>query len=296
MLNPVSLTGSNLLRPSDGKVPKRVVMIQCVGSRNEQVGNQYCTGVCCMFAIKNAGIIKDLYPNTDVIICYIDIRTPGLYNEEFYKSAQTKGVKFIRGRPSEIARDPKTGILTVTVEDTLSQTPLDISTDMVVLSAAMVPPKGIGILGSALHVLRTKEGFLKEFHIKMNPTKSSREGVFLAGAIQGPKDITTSVAQAGSAAALASAPLVQGFIEKEMLIPYIDYEKCVNCGMCITACSPSALKFDNGKVVLNEVACKSCGLCQASCPTGAIQLVNFTEDELRDEIIPLSGGHIHANN
>lgn len=290
MMNPVSLTNSNILRPSDGKVPKRIVMIQCVGSRNELVGNKYCTGVCCMFATKNAGIIKDNMPDTEVIICYIDIRTPGLYYEEFYQMAQKKGVKFIRGRPSEISRDPRSGELSVIVEDTLSQTPLEIPTDMVVLSCAMVPPAGIGILGSQLKVLRAKEGFLKEFHLKMNPTKSSKEGIYLAGAIQGPKDITQSVAQAGSAAALAAAPLVQGYIEKEMLVPTINTDLCVKCGICIQACSPQAIKREEEQIIINDIACKSCGMCQAACPTGAIQLINFTDDDLRQEIVPLAGG------
>ncbi|MHA1792381.1 MAG: 4Fe-4S binding protein, partial [Promethearchaeota archaeon] len=289
LMNPVSRTGGELLRPSDDKQPKKVVMIQCVGSRNEQVGNKYCTGVCCMFAIKNAGIIKDAYPDTDVTICYIDIRTPGLYYEEYYKATQEKGVRFIRGRPAEVQKDPITGELSVIVEDTLSQTRLDLPADLVVLSAAMVPPKGIGVLGSRLGVLRGKEGFIKEFHIKMNPTMTSRGGIYLAGAIQGPKDITTSVAQAGSAASLAAAPLVQGYIEKEMLIPSINRDTCVGCGICITACSPAALyRDDNGDVQVNEVACKSCGLCMPACPTGAIQLLNFEEEQMRDEIIALS--------
>ncbi|MHA1187618.1 MAG: 4Fe-4S binding protein [Candidatus Heimdallarchaeota archaeon] len=144
MLSPTSLTNSEVLRPSDGKLPKSVVTIQCVGSRNDQVGNQYCTGVCCKFAIKNARIIKEMYPDTDVTICYIDIRTPGLNFEELYKSAQEVGVRFIRGRPSEIIKDPISGELTVIVEDTLSMTPLQLRADMVVLSAAMVPPEGIG--------------------------------------------------------------------------------------------------------------------------------------------------------
>ncbi|RLI64307.1 MAG: disulfide reductase [Promethearchaeia archaeon] len=289
MMNPVSLTGSMILRPSDGKVPKRVVMIQCVGSRNDQVGYEYCTGVCCMFANKNAQMIKDLSPETEVIICYIDMRTPGLNYEEFYKKSQQIGVKFIRGRPSEIEKDPKTGKLHVYVEDTLSMQPMDLETDMVVLSAAMVPPKGIGILGSALHVLRSKEGFLKEFHIKMNPTQSSKEGIYLAGAIQGPKDITRSVAQAGSAAALAAAPLVRGYIEKEMILPTVA-DNCVLCGLCVTACPQSALKIEDRKVAVNEVACKACGICQPVCPVGAIQVINSREDELRDEILGLTGG------
>jgi heterodisulfide reductase subunit A len=293
MMAPTSLTGSEVLRPSDGKIPKNIVMIQCVGSRNEQVGNKYCTGVCCKFATKNAGIIKDNYPDSEVTICYIDMRTPGLNFEEYYKATQEKGVRFIRGRPSEILKDPITGELSVIVEDTLSQTPLKLKADMVVLSAAMVPPKGIGPLGSKLHVLRSKEGFLKEFHIKMNPTQSSKGGIFLAGTIQGPKDISETVAHAGNAAALASAPLVKGYIEKEMLIPTIDYDLCVECGMCIVACNPAAINRDaEGKPVVNEVACRSCGMCMPVCPTGAIQLLNFSDDQLLDEIIAISGGGV----
>ena len=291
MLSPTSLTNSQVLRPSDGKIPESVVMIQCVGSRNDQVGNKYCTGVCCKFAIKNARIIKEMYPDTEVSICYIDVRTPGLNFEELYKSAQEIGVRFIRGRPSEIIKDPITGELKVIVEDTLSQTPLQLDADLVVLSAAMVPPEGIGPLGSKLQVLRSKEGFLKEFHIKMNPTLSSKGGIFLAGAIQGPKDISETVAHAGGAAALAAAPLVRGYIEKEMLVPTVDYDLCVNCGLCKTICAPAAITIDeNGKPIINEVACKSCGMCMPVCPTGAIQLKNFTDDQLLDEIIAVSGG------
>ena len=291
MLAPGSLTNSQVLRPSDAKIPKSVVMIQCVGSRNDQVGNEYCTGVCCKFAIKNARIVKEMYPDSDVTICYIDVRTPGLNFEELYKSAQEVGVRFIRGRPSEIVRDPITGNLKVIVEDTLSMTPLQLKADMVVLSAAMVPPEGIGPLGSKLQVLRSKEGFLKEFHIKMNPTLSSKGGIFIAGAIQGPKDISESVAQAGNAAAIAAAPLVKGYIEKEMLIPSVDLDLCVRCGLCKTVCAPAAIQInDDGIPMVNEVACKSCGMCMPACPTGAIQLLNFSDKQLLDEIIPIAGG------
>ena len=296
MLGPTSITNSEVLRPSDGKIPKHVVIIQCVGSRNEQVGNKYCTGVCCKFATKNAGIIKDNYPDTEVTICYIDIRTPGLNFEEYYMDAQQKGVRFIRGRPSEVVRDPISGELTVVVEDTLSQTPMQLKADMVILSAAMVPPQGIGPLGSKLKILRSKEGFFKEFHIKMNPTLSSKGGIFLAGTVQGPKDISESVAHAGSAAALAAQPLVKGYIEKEMLVPKIDYDLCMDCGMCITACNPAAISWNaEGRPEVNEIACRSCGMCMPACPTAAIQLLNFRDDQLLDEIVPISGGGVVCN-
>ena len=296
MLGPTSITNSEVLMPSDGKIPKHVVIIQCVGSRNEQVGNKYCTGVCCKFATKNAGIIKDNYPDTEVTICYIDVRTPGLNFEEYYMDAQQKGVRFIRGRPSEVLRDPISGELTVIVEDTLSQTPMQLKADMVVLSAAMVPPQGIGPLGSKLKILRSKEGFFKEFHIKMNPTLSSKGGIFLAGTVQGPKDISETVAHAGSAAALAAQPLVKGYIEKEMLVPKINYDLCMDCGMCITACNPAAISWNaEGRPEVNEIACRSCGMCMPACPTAAIQLLNFRDDQLLDEIVPISGGGVVCN-
>ncbi|MHA1820612.1 MAG: 4Fe-4S binding protein [Promethearchaeota archaeon] len=290
IMNAGSLTDSKLLRPSDGKVPKKVVFIQCVGSRNDQVGNEYCTGVCCMMANKNAGILKDDYPDMDISICYIDMRTPGLYYEEYYKATQKKGVRYIRGRPAEIEKDPITGQLRVIVEDTFMNEILKLDADLVVLSAAMVSPKGIGMLGSRLQVLRGKEGFIKEYHLKMNPTKSSKEGIYIAGAIQGPKDITMSVAQAGSAAVLAAAPLVQGYIEKEMFVPEINKDLCVLCGKCVMACPASALKIENGELILNEGACKSCGLCYPACPTGALQMKNYREDQLHDEVVGLIMG------
>ncbi|WP_457556723.1 4Fe-4S binding protein [Candidatus Harpocratesius sp.] len=284
MMGPTSLTGGQLLRPSDGRIPKNVVIIQCVGSRNELVGNEYCTGVCCMFAIKNAGIIKDTYPDSNVYICYIDIRTPGLYYEEYYKACQKKGVLFIRGRPSEIEADPENDCLKVYVEDTFMAEPMELHADLVILSAAMVAPKGVGLLGSRLQLLRGKEGFIKEFHIKMDPTRSSRDGIFIAGAIQGPKDITQSVAQGSAAAVGAVSSLVKGYIEKEMIIAKIDYDLCTKCRACITACSPSAILWENGKPVVNEVGCKGCGICMPACPTHAIQVINYREEQLRDEI------------
>ncbi|MHA1672185.1 MAG: 4Fe-4S binding protein [Promethearchaeota archaeon] len=285
LMSPVSLTEGNLLRPSDSKIPKDVVVIQCVGSRMDNgLGKEYCTGVCCMYGNKNAGIVKDLIPKANVTMCYIDLRTPGLYYEEYLKSTQEKGVMYIRGRPSEIQKDPLTGQLYVIVQDTLCLRPLKILADLVLLSSAMVAPKGIGKLGSTLQILRSKAGFLKEFHLKMDPIKSTKPGIFIAGSIQGPKDITQSVAQGAGVVASAAIPLMKGYIEKEMEIASIDYSLCVNCKLCITVCPLGAFSMVDNRVVINESACKPCGLCQPACPTGAISIVNQREDELYDEI------------
>jgi heterodisulfide reductase subunit A len=284
MLSPTTLTKGRIMRPSDGKVPKSVVVVQCVGSRNDQVGNAYCTGVCCMFGLKNAGIIKEHLPDTEVYMCYIDMRTPGLHYEEYYKKAQEKGIMFIRGRPSELM-PTKDGTVTVTVEDTLLGQPCEIEADMVVLSAGMIAPKGFGKLGGKLGLLRAKEGFAKEYHIKMGPMKSSREGVFLAGTIQGPRDITQTVAHAGAAASAAAQLLVKGFLEKRLDTAIVDPSLCVKCQACITTCGVGAISLDgDGYAVVSDAACKSCGTCVGACPTGAIQIRNFRDSQLSEEV------------
>ncbi len=288
MLAPTTLTKGKILRPSDGKVPESVVIIQCVGSRNDQVGNAYCTGVCCMYALKNAGIIKEHLPNTDVYICYIDIRAPGLYYEEYYKKAQEKGIIFIRGRPSNIEPDPYEEKLTVFVEDTFTGEPVEIEADMVILSAGMIAPKGFGKLGGKLGLLRAKEGFAKEYHIKMGPMRSSREGVLLAGTIQGPRDITKTVAHAGAAASAAAQILVKGFLEKRLDTAIVDKDLCIKCLACSTVCNPGAIDVDvDGYAFVNDTACKSCGTCAGACPTGAIQIRNFRDAQLKEEVIGL---------
>ncbi len=288
MMAPTTLTGGKIIRPSDGKVPKTVVVVQCVGSRNEQVGNAYCTGVCCMYGLKNASLVKEHLPDTDVYFCYIDIRAPGLHYEEYYKRAQERGVRFIRGRPAELIPDPRTGKILVEVEDTLACRPMTIEADLVLLSAGMVAPKGFGKLGGKLQLLRVKEGFAKEFHIKMGPVRSSRDGVYLAGTVQGPKDITQTVAHAGGAASAAAQPLVKGYLEKRMDTAEIDPQLCIKCMACMATCTIGAVNIgEDGLPVVNDAACKSCGLCVPACPTGAIQVRNFRDYQLRAEVIGL---------
>ncbi|MHA1928287.1 MAG: 4Fe-4S binding protein [Candidatus Thorarchaeota archaeon] len=289
LLAPTTLNKGRILRPSDGTVPKSVVIVQCVGSRNEQVGNEYCTGVCCMYGLKNSGIIKEHLPDTEVFFCYVDIRTPGLYYDEYARGRQKKGIHFVRGRPSSLEPEADGGVR-VLVEDTLNCRPMEIKADMVVLSAGMNAASGIGKLGSSLGILRTKEGFAKDFHIKMGPVRSSKDGIFLAGAIQGPKDITQSVAQAGGAASAAAQPLVKGYIEKKMDTAVIDDASCVNCLACITTCAAGAIQPNGGDIPeVIAAACQSCGVCVPSCPTGAIQIRNFRETQVGAEVKALLG-------
>jgi len=288
LVAPTTLTEGKIVRPSDGKVPKSVVVVQCVGSRNEQVGNVYCTGVCCMFGTKNASFIKSHLPDTDVYVCYIDVRTSGLHYEEYYRRAQDLGVHYIRGRPAELNPDPKTGNIKVVVEDTLMSRPMVIEADMVILSAGMIAPSGLGKLGSALGILRSKEGFAREFHIKMGPVKSSKDGIYLAGAVQRPRDITETVAHAGGAASAAAQPLVKGYVEKKLDTAVIDPDLCVECMACVGACGVGAISSsEDGPPTINDAACQSCGVCVPACPTGAIQIRNYREIQVAAEISAL---------
>ncbi|MEM2143170.1 MAG: 4Fe-4S dicluster domain-containing protein, partial [Candidatus Thorarchaeota archaeon] len=256
----------------------------CVGSRNEQVGNEYCTGVCCMFGIKNASIIKEHLPDSEVYLCYIDIRTPGLYYEEYYRRAQKMGVRFVRGRPAEILPQSD-GSLRVVVEDTLRNQPMEINADLVVLSAGMVATPGVGRLGGILGLLRTKEGFARDFHIKMGPVRSSKDGIYLAGTVQGPKDITQTVAHAGGAASAAVQPVLKGYLERRLDTAFITPEKCINCLACIAVCRAGAIQVreEGSSPIIVDTACQSCGICVPVCPTSAIQLRNFTEEQILAE-------------
>jgi heterodisulfide reductase subunit A len=156
---------------------------------------------------------------------------------------------------------------------------------MVILSAGMIAPKGFGKLGGKLGLLRAKEGFAKEYHIKMGPMKSSKEGIFLAGTIQGPRDITQTVAHAGAAASAAAQLLVKGFLEKQLNTAVVDQNLCVKCQACMTTCTAGAITLDeNGYALVNDAACKSCGTCVGACPTGAIQIRNFRDNQLGQEV------------
>ncbi|HDM27067.1 MAG TPA: CoB--CoM heterodisulfide reductase iron-sulfur subunit A family protein [Candidatus Bathyarchaeota archaeon] len=193
--------GGHIIRPSDGKIPRRVAFIQCVGSRDKRFGNPYCSRVCCMYAIKNAILLKEHLHEVDVTIFYMDIRTYGKGFEEFYKRAEEEfGIKFVRGRVSEIEEDPETKNLRVIVENTETGEILQEEFDMVVLSVGLVPPKGVKELSKILGVPVDEYGFFVEKDIMTSPMETKAEGIFLAGTALGPKDIPDSVAEASAAA------------------------------------------------------------------------------------------------
>ena len=194
-INASGPTQGHVVKPSDGEKPKSVAFIQCVGSRDEQINKPYCSRVCCMYAMKNAQLIKDHEPDTEVTIYYMDIRAFGKGFEEFYKRSQEKyGIKFIRGRPATVLENPDQS-LTIRSEDTLLGKVTEFDYDMVVLSVGLQPPEGAETLRQTLGISKSADGFLMEAHPKLRPIDTLTDGVYLAGVSQGPKDIPDAVAQ-----------------------------------------------------------------------------------------------------
>ncbi len=270
-------TKGKLLKPSNSKVPERVVMVQCVGSRDEKPGGRkYCSKVCCMVAIKHANVIKQHYPDTDVIICYTDMRTPGMY-EKYFKYAQSNGVRLIRGRPGEIAE--KDGIFTVRLEDTLSMEPLEIETDLVILSTAMEPSDGTIEVSDILDVGLTEELFVKEKHSKIKPVATEVEGIYVCGTAQGPKDITDSIVKANAAASKVSE-LIHGGVELEPFVATIDASKCNLCKKCIDVCNYKAAYIQDGILAVDPISCTGCGACLWECKNEAIEIMGQTDEQI----------------
>ena len=274
-------TKGHLKVPSTGKTPERIVMIQCVGSRDQKPeGHKYCSKVCCMVALKNANLIKSHYPDTEIIICYTDIRTVGVY-EKYYKYVQDNGIQLIRGRPGEVAREEDH--MLVRLEDTITKEKLEIPTDLVVLSAALEASEGTVNAAKTLGVPLTEDKFVKEKHPKMQPVATDIEGVFVCGTAQGPKDITDSIIQANTAATKISE-LVNGGLEVEPFIATINVKKCVLCGKCIENCRYQALSLNNNSIRVGPIACTGCGDCIITCPEEAISILGQSDEKLEANI------------
>ena len=290
MINASGPTEGHVLKPSDGKHPKSVAFVLCVGSRDEKVGNEYCSRVCCMHSMKNAQLIKDHEPDTEVTIYYMDIRAFGKGFEEFYKRSQEKyGIKFVRGRPAAILGNPDE-TLTVRAEDSLLGKVTEYNYDMVVLAAGLVPPAGANELRQTIGLSKSADGFLMEAHPKLRPVDTLTEGVFLAGVSQGPKDIPDSVAQASGAAARAAIPMVKGEVQIEPIVAFTDEEVCGGCAVCLELCPYGALTKEDGHAAVNIALCHGCGTCVAACPSGAMNQSHFKTEQIMAQIEAALGG------
>jgi heterodisulfide reductase subunit A len=264
--------------------PRDVVFIHCVGSRDETVGNEYCSRVCCMATAKQAHLVKEKLPEARVTVLYMDVRAFGKGFEEFYVRVKEEGVSYRRASPSEIYR--KGDRLAVRAEDTLLGKTEEIEADLVVLAAGMEPSASALEVINTLRLSRSADGFLMEAHPKLRPVETASAGIYLAGCCQSPKDIPDTVAQAKGAAASAIAPMARGRVAVEPITAFVDEQRCSGCRTCEAVCEYGALSFDEeeGIMTVNTALCKGCGACGATCPSGCITLKHYTDRQILAQI------------
>jgi len=278
-------TGGKVVRASDGQKPHSVAFIQCVGSRDTNK-YPYCSNFCCMYTLKHVVQLKEKYKeDIEVYVFYMDMRTNFKGFEEFYQRARELGVNFIRGRVSRIFEDPKTKNLIIHAEDANLGMPIEVEADMVVLATAAIPKKGTEEISRILNLTRGADGFFMESHPKLKPLDAPTDGIFLAGACQGPKDIPYSVSQGCGAAARAATVLSKKTWKIEPIIAVVDPSKCRNvttkCGICAERCPYGAIKAEEKQPAQVITAmCHGCGTCVAECPADAIQQMHFTDAQI----------------
>ncbi len=278
--------GGGLKRPSDGKVPKTINFIQCVGSRDKVKGNLHCSLVCCTYAIGQAREIKKVLPETDIYIHYIDLRGPYRGFEEFYDQAKEEGINFVRGRVSEVVEDR--GQLYIRALDTDSGDLLNIPSDLVVLAVGQEPADGSEAISKMLHIQTDIDRFMKDIN-PMFPSEF-RRGVYVAGTAQGPKGIRYSIEDAKAAAASAIDLMQKGKILFPRIVAFVDEERCRGCGRCRDACEYEAISLvedkEKGVTVskVDEIVCEGCGACSAACCNKAITINTFKREQVEAQI------------
>ncbi|MEE0836179.1 MAG: CoB--CoM heterodisulfide reductase iron-sulfur subunit A family protein [Clostridia bacterium] len=298
LMNAAGPTKGTLLRPSDGTHPHTIVFVQCVGSRCEDdKGKPYCSKVCCMYTAKHAMLIREKYPDTEVYVFYIDVRTPGKNFDEFYRRAvEQYGVHYIKGMVGKVM--PRAdGKLEVRASDLLLGKQLHIDADMVVLAAAIEPDKTARPLATMLTASMDTNDFFTEAHPKLRPVESPTAGIFLSGMCQGPKDIPETVAQASAAAAKAIGLLCKDKLTCNPCVAHSDEMMCNGCSLCANVCPYGAITYvdkefrmpDRTTAVrrvssVNPAVCQGCGACTVACPSGAMDLSGFSNRQIMSEV------------
>ena len=285
-----------LLRPSDKQHPHDIVFIQCVGSRcDDHRGKSYCSKICCMYTAKHAMLVREKYPDTNVHVFYIDVRTPGKNFDEFYRRAvEQYGVEYIKGMVGKVWKNGDK--LMVQGSDLLNGEQLLLETDMVVLATAIEPNPSARSVATMLTASMDTNDFFTEAHAKLRPVESPTAGVFLSGACQGPKDVPETVAQAS-----AAASKVIGLLSKDKMItnPCVAQSNellCNGCSTCERVCPYGAITYVDKEVrgpevrgvkrvaQVNPAVCQGCGACTVACPSGAMDLKGFTNREIMAEV------------
>lgn len=289
MVNAAGPTGGKIVLRDGITPPKSVAIVHCVGSRDKNY-NEYCSKVCCMYSLKFAHLVHERLPDAEVYNFYIDMRTPGKGYEEFYHRLLEEGTHFIRGRVAEVtdaARLPgEEGKLIVQAEDTLIGKQRRIPVDMVILSAGLEARHDSKDISQLFKMGCDFSGFFVERHPKLDPVATMTEGIFIAGACQGPKDIPESVSQGAAAAARIASLISQGTVMMEPVRAHIDEKRCSGCRICNTLCPYNAITYHEDKKVSEVVTalCQGCGTCVAACPSGVITGAHFTNEQLIAQI------------
>ena len=287
LINAGGPTSGKVIRLTDGKVPKSVAFIQCVGSRSQRRGRPYCSNVCCMNTVKSTIMLKEHYPDMEVKVFYIDIRAFGKGFEDLFRRSKGMGVRYIRGLPGDIKQDPASRDLILTVENTATNELESHRTEMVVLAVGLEPPSDMKVIQEMLALQTTADGFYLEAHPKMQPVDAATRGIFFAGCAEGPKDIKDSVTQASAATARAMRLMNPGSLTVEAITAAVDPELCNSCGLCAKVCPYNAISVDTKAKMAAEVtdaACAGCGTCAAECPTMAITMNHFTDAQIEAQI------------
>lgn len=299
LMNAAGPTGGTLLRPSDGKHPHTIVFVQCVGSRcsaDAGKGKEYCSKICCMYTAKHAMLIREKYPDTEVFVFYIDVRTPGKLFDEFYRRAvEEYGVHYIKGMVGKVSLEGDK--LMVQASDLIENKQLHIAADMVVLAAAIEPDKSARPLATMLTASMDTNDFFTEAHPKLRPVESPTAGIFLSGACQGPKDIPETVAQAGAAASKVIGLLSKDKLVGNPCVAHSDENMCTGCSLCERVCPYGAITYIDKEfkmpdrtvqkrriALVNDAVCQGCGACTVACPSGAMDLLGFSVQQIMAEV------------
>ncbi len=299
LMNAAGPTAGKLLRPSDGKHPHTLVFVQCVGSRCAscaEKGKEYCSKICCMYTAKHAMLTRDKYPDTDVYVFYIDVRTPGKNFDEFYRRAvEEYGVHYIKGMVGKVS--PEGDKLVVQGSDLIANKQIKIDADLVILAAAIEPDKSARPLATMLTASMDTNDFFTEAQPKLRPVESPTAGVFLSGACQGPKDIPETVSQAGAAAAKVIGLLAKDKLTGNPCVAYSDEMMCNGCSSCERVCPYGAITYMDKEfrgpnrttlirrvASVNEAICQGCGACTVACPSGAMDLKGFASKQIMAEV------------
>lgn len=290
-------TSGEIQRPSDKKTPKKIVFIQCVGSRDESKGFSYCSKICCMYTAKHAMLYKHKVHDGEAYVFYMDIRAGGKGYDEFVRRAiEEDHVKYIRGRVSRIYEE--NGKYIVKGEDTLAGKSITIDADMVVLATAMIAQPNATKLAQTIGISYDKYGFYNEAHPKLRPVEVSTAGIFLAGACQSPKDIPESVAMASAAACKSLVLFGSDVLEREPTVAHVNESICAGCFYCQKVCAYNAIEKKEirdrqGNLIrtiayVNSGLCQGCGTCNAVCPSKSVELIGFNDEQIYAEINALS--------